>query len=61
MALDIRRRTVRDDAALIETHNAIRNAHHHLHVMLYEKNVTSRARIRASARGWQIAGDGVEG
>jgi hypothetical protein len=38
MALDIRWRTVRDNAALIETHNAIRNAHHHLHVMLYEKN-----------------------
>ena len=38
MALNFRRRTVGDDAALIETHDAIGNAHHHFHVMFYEKN-----------------------
>ena len=38
MVLNLSRRAIGDDAALIETYDAIGNTHHHLHVMLYEKN-----------------------
>ena len=55
IALDLGRRAVGDDAALVQAHDAVGDAHHHLHVVLDQQHGDAAARGSAASMLMKLA------